>query len=182
MGRELRRKQAKKEGKPLTNFETKNTNEYNDIYKMLKTFGILLAIIIILYLFIAIVITKEIDWFRKDNDTNTTDTRVANSILAKNIFMQSEEEYYVYFYDFNNPDSEINSLISSKLSESKVYKVDTSDAFNSNYVVKNETDATNHSVTSLDDLMVVNPTLIKISGDVVVEYYEKAEINSYLES
>ena len=30
MGRELRRKQAKKEGKPLTNFETKNTNEYND--------------------------------------------------------------------------------------------------------------------------------------------------------
>ena len=176
MGRELRRKQAKKEGKPLTNFETKNTNEYNDIYKMLKTFGILLAIIIILYLFIAIVITKEIDWFRKDNDTNTTDTRVANSILAKNIFMQSEEEYYVYFYDFNKEEQEISNIVTKKLANSKVYRVDTSSALNTNYVGTES----NKSAKTLEELKVVSPTVIKISGESIVEYYEADEIKNNL--
>ena len=178
MGRELRRKQAKKEGKSLAIEEVKNENQ---IKKLIKIVCLLVFIVVMIYLISALFITKELNWFNNSKE-NTSETKANNSILAKQIFRQSEEEYYVYFYDFNNPDSEINSLISSKLSESKVYKVDTSDAFNSNYVVKNETDATNHSVTSLDDLMVVNPTLIKISGDVVVEYYEKAEINSYLES
>ena len=180
MGRELKRKQAKKEGRPLKEKETvsKNTNPYEDIYKMLKTFGIILLIILVIYFLVALLITKEIDWFSKDEDTSESNvTSVTNSILARNTFMQSEEEYYVYYYDFNDENTKISILISNL---SNVYKVDTSDAFNSNYVTDEELG--NNLATNIDELKVINPTLIKISGDTIVEYYQTVdEIVNYLE-
>ena len=182
MGRELKRKQAKKEGKSLKeiNETKKEVSPYNDIHKMLKTFAILLGIILIIYFLVAILITKEIEWFSKDKKNVNDAVSVEKSILAKSTFMQKEEEYYVYYYDFNEPDVSIASLLSSKLSSSTVYKVDTSDAFNSNYVTEEEVG--NSAVTSIDDLKVINPTLVKISGGVVVEYYETVDnIVNYLE-
>lgn len=172
MGRELKRKQAKKDGKLLKeiNETKKEVNPYNDIHKMLKTFAILLGIIMVIYLLVAILITKEIEWFRKEPEKVNDAVTVEKSILAKNTFMQKEEEYYVYYYDFNEPDVSIASLLSSKLSSSTVYKVDTADAFNANYVTEEEVG--NSSATTIDDLKVINPTLVKISGGVIVEYYE----------
>ena len=180
MGRELKRKQAKKDKKPLKEeIIKKNENPYEDIYKLLKTFGIILAVILLIYFFVALIITKEIDWFSNDEKQNEV-TTVKNSILAKNTFMQKEEEYFVYFYDFDDENTSIATLISSKLSNSKVYKVNTNDAFNSNYVTDEATG--NSSATTIDDLKVINPTLIKISGDNIIEYYEtKDNIISYLE-
>jgi len=181
MGRELRRKQAKKDGKSLKEeIIKKNENPYDDIYKLLKTFGIILGVILIIYFLVGLLITKEIDWFSKDDETSNDVTSVKDSILANSIFMQKEEEYYVYFYDFNEENTSISSLINNKLVDSKVYKVDTSDAFNSNYVTEEELG--NSSAISLDDLKVINPTFIKISGDNIVEYYETEDnIISYLE-
>ena len=181
MGRELKRKQAKKDKKPLKEeIIQKNESPYEDIYKLLKTFGIMLAIILALYLFIAIVITKEIEWFSKDEDKEEIVT-VANSILAKNTFTQKEDEYFVYFYDFNEEDKSVTNLVSGMLSDTKVYKVNTNDAFNSNYVTLEKVG--NSSANSLDNLKVINPTLIKISGDTIVEYYETSDsIKGYLEN
>ncbi len=181
MGRELRRKQAKREGKSLKEEKEnkKEVNPYNDINKMLKTFAILLGIILIIYFLVALFITKEIDWFSNDNENANSAVSVKNSILAKNTFMQTEEVYYVYYYDFNDQSSSIASLISSKLSSETVYKVDTSDAFNSNYVTE---EVGNSAVSSIDDLKVINPTLIKISNGSVIEYYETEDsIINYLE-
>lgn len=180
MGRELRRKQNKKEGKPLKELKSKKSdNPYEDVYKMLKTFGIILGIILIIYFFVAVVITKEIDWFKEDSDTTNNTQSVSNAILASETFKQSEEEYYVYYYDFNDEDSSIKTLLNSKLSNSTVYKVDTSDAFNSNYVT---TEIGNENLTSLENLKVINPTLIKVVGDSVIEYYQtKDKIIEYLE-
>ena len=145
---------------------------------MLKTFGIILLIILVIYFLVALLITKEIDWFSKDEDTSESNvTSVTNSILARNTFMQSEEEYYVYYYDFNDENTKIGILISNL---SNVYKVDTSDAFNSNYVTDEELG--NNLATNIDELKVINPTLIKISGDTIVEYYQTVdEIVNYLE-
>ena len=181
MGRELRRKQAKKENKPLKDeIIKKNENPYDDIYKLLKTFGIILALILIIYFLVAIVITKEIDWFSKDETNEETVNTVQNSILAKNTFMQVEEEYYVYFYEFGDENGSIATLVNSKLSNYSVYRVNTKDALNSNFVT-NEL-LGNSSAVSIDDLKVINPTLIKISGDTISEYYEtKDSIISYLE-
>ncbi len=168
MGRELRRKQAKKEGKSLKN---ENITEDYSLTKFVKVSVIVILSAVFLYLVSAIFITKEINLFGKNNTTNTTNQTVSNAILAKSIFNQSEESYYVYFYDFNESNNNINTIVSSKLSGSKVYRVDTSSSFNSKYV----SDTSNRSATTLDDLKVVKDTLIKIEGDAITMYLEGEE-------
>ena len=177
MGRELRRKQAKKEGKSLEKDEIIETNQ---IKRYIINVLVIVLIFAFIYLISGIFITKELDWFKKkDSDTtNKTDNSVANSILASSIFMQKEESYYVYFYDFNekDEDSEITNLVNSSLSNEKVYKVNTSSAMNANYVA----DSSNKNAKSLNDLKVVNQTLINITNDTITEYYEKNEIKTKL--
>ena len=170
MGRELRRKQAKREGKSLENEEIKE--EYN-VKKIVITCVIVLVSIGLVYLISALFITKELDWFSKEEVKENT-SGVENSILASAIFKQKEDEYYVYFYDFNEDNNMYKNIVSSKLSSKKVYNVDTSSGLNSNYV----SDVSNKKATGLDGLKVVNDTVIKIVGDTIVEYYEKDEINN----
>lgn len=170
MGRELRRKQAKREGKSLKSEEIKV--EYN-VKKIVITCVIVLVSIGLVYLISALFITKELDWFSKEEVKENTSS-VENSILASAIFKQKEDEYYVYFYDFNEDNNMYKNIVSSKLSSKKVYNVDTSSGLNSNYV----SDVSNKKATGLDDLKVINDTVIKIVGDAIVEYYEKDEINN----
>ena len=170
MGRELRRKQAKREGKSLKNEDIKV--EYN-VKKTVITCVIVLVSIGLVYLISALFITKELDWFSKEEVKENTNS-VENSILASAIFKQKEDEYYVYFYDFNEDNNMYKNIVSSKLSSKKVYNVDTSSGLNSNYV----SDVSNKKATGLDDLKVINDTVIKIVGDTIVEYYEKDEINN----
>lgn len=170
MGRELRRKQAKREGKSLKSEEIKV--EYN-FKKIVITCVIVLVSIGLVYFISALFITKELDWFSKEGVKENT-SGVENSILASAIFKQKEDEYYVYFYDFNEDNNMYKNIVSSKLSSKKVYNVDTSSGLNSNYV----SDVSNKKATGLDDLKVVNDTVIKIVGDTIVEYYEKDEINN----
>ena len=170
MGRELRRKQAKREGKSLKNEEIKE--EYS-VKKIVITCVIVLVSIGLVYLISALFITKELDWFSKEEVKENTSS-VENSILASAIFKQKEDEYYVYFYDFNEDNNMYKNIVSSKLSSKKVYNVDTSSGLNSNYV----SDVSNKKATGLDDLKVINNTVIKIVGDTIVEYYEKDEINN----
>ncbi|MDY3797750.1 MAG: hypothetical protein SO067_01335 [Bacilli bacterium] len=170
MGRELRRKQAKREGKSLKSEKIKV--EYN-VKKIVITCVIVLVSIGLVYFISALFITKELDWFSKEEVKENT-SGVENSILASAIFKQKEDEYYVYFYDFNEDNNMYKNIVSSKLSSKKVYNVDTSSGLNSNYV----SDVSNKKATGLDDLKVVNDTVIKIVGDTIVEYYEKDEINN----
>ena len=170
MGRELRRKQAKKEGKSLKREEL---NENINVTKLIKIICLLIFIVGILYLISALFITKELDWFKTDNDVNDT-TPVSNAILATSIFKQNEDEYYVYFYDFKNEDSEIANIISSKLSTAKIYKVDTSSAMNNNYVGEES----NKKAKTLKELKVKASTIIKIKNDEIVAYYENDEIKN----
>lgn len=170
MGRELRRKQAKREGKMLKNEEIKE--EYN-VKKIVITCVIVLVSIGLVYLISALFITKELDWFSK-KEVKENASSVENSILASAIFKQKEDEYYVYFYDINEDNNMYKNIVSSKLSSKKVYNVDTSSGLNSNYV----SDVSNKKATGLDDLKVINDTVIKIVGDTIVEYYERDEINN----
>ena len=168
MGRELRRKQAKKEGKSL---QPEIKEEENQIKKLIIITGILVFIICTIYIISALFITKELDWFDKKED-DTTQTLVENTILASEIFKQKEEEYYVYFYDYDDEDSQITSSVNSKLSSSKVYKVDTGSALNNKYV----SEESNKSAKKLEDLKVKAPTVIKVAGEKISAYYEENEI------
>ena len=175
MGRELRRKQAKKDGKSLEREEVVETNQ---VRKYLFTVIGIVAVFAIIYLVSALFITKELDWFNKDKTEEKESNNVDNAILASNIFKQNEETYYVYFYDFDEEEknSAITTLVNNSLTSSKVYKVNTKSAMNSKYV--GETG--NKNAKTLEDLKVVAPTLIKISSDTITEYYEKEEITDKL--
>ena len=89
MGRELRRKQAKREGKSLKSEEIKV--EYN-VKKIVITCVIVLVSIGLVYLISALFITKELDWFSKEEVKENT-SGVENSILASAIFKQKEDEF-----------------------------------------------------------------------------------------
>ena len=169
MGRELRRKQAKREGKSLQKPVVK---EENNTKKMLKIVFGLIAFFSILYLLLGIFVT--IKWFDKSNNNNNSSngSGVTNSILASAIFKQSPEEYYVYFYDFSDEDEKITSAITTNITNLQVYRVDTSSAMNSKYV----SDETNKDAKNLEQLKVKAPTLIKITGETITEYYESNEI------
>ncbi len=177
MGRELRRKQAKKDGKSLEKVEVIETNQ---IKKYLLTIFIVVGVLSIIYLISALFITKELDWFSKDKKetTENTNNSVSNTILASAIFKQSEETYYVYFYDFDeeSKESEITNLVGNNIDGNKVYKVNTKSAMNVNYVGGQG----NKSAKKLEDLKVIPHTLIKISGDTITEYYENDEIKNKL--
>lgn len=168
MGRELKRKQAKKEGKNLKKeLYDMNTNNDNQIYKFVKMMITLVIIFAVLYIMVGIFITKEID-FSGNEDNEVTDS-VSNKILASSIFNQKEEEYYVYFYDFENMNNTIESTLTSKLKDAKIYRVNTKDALNQNYVTE---ESENKSAKTLEDLKVVDNTLIKIVNNEIVSYYE----------
>ena len=96
MGRELRRKQAKKEGKSL---QREVPVEKNEIKGLLIITLIIVFIIGVIYLLSALFVTKELDWFDKEEET--PEELVDNTILASEAFKQKEETYYVYFYDYD---------------------------------------------------------------------------------
>ena len=171
MGRELRRKQAKKEGKSL---KQEVSVEKNQLNSLLVITIVLVVIIAIIYLLSAVFVTKELNWFDKEEKENPT--LVDNTILASEIFRQKEETYYVYFYDYGNEDYETSSSVNSTLSEAIVYNVDTSSALNNKYI----SEESNKKAKALADLKVKSPTVIKISGEQIVEYYEGDEITEKL--
>lgn len=168
MGRELRRKQAKREGKSL---EKQIEQEKNELKKFIIITLMLLIILGLIYLLSALFVTKELDWFADDEITENK-VNVSNSILASSIFKQQEPEYYVYFYDFNEEKVNITAQVTNRLSSETLYKVDTSSAMNIKYV----SDTSNKNAKNLEELKVVAPTLIKISNETIIEYYEKDEI------
>ena len=125
----------------------------------------------------ALLMTKELDWFSSKNETINTETTptAANTILAKEALSQKEDTYYVYFYDYTDEVATVSGAI-GKIKD-KVYRVNTKDGFNSNYVGED----TNKDATTIDELKVKALTLIKVVDGSIVEYYEgKEEIKNSL--
>lgn len=178
MGRELRRKEAKKNKNNIKLKEEElDTSIKGTTLVKIVVFG--LIILLVLYYIVAVFITKEISVSNKNqaNQNQTTNNGTTNKILAANIFNQKDDTYYVYFYDFNEEDNNINSAISAK-SDLKIYRVDTSSALNNKYVTE---ESGNRNVTGIDNLLVKNPTIIGITNDAVTSYYEgSGEIIAFL--
>ena len=173
MGRELKRKEAKKNKKQNNNKDIElNTNI--SMITLLKLVSFIVIFLLVIYYLLAVFVTKEINISsKKDNETEESvnnDTTVSDKILAANIFNQKEDTYYVYFYDFNS-NSEEDDLtdIISKATSKKIYKVDTGSALNSKYVTKEKG---NPNASNLDDLKVISNTLIEIENDRFIKYYE----------
>lgn len=167
MGRELRRKEAKKSKANITKINTnEKTEPKKEVYRILKTLTIVLVALIIIYLLVGIFITKEIKF--GNNNTNGDMTNNRSNILVSEIFKQSEEKYYVYFYDFNNTINSIDRALVSKLYESKIYKVDMSSGFNTKYI----SETGNSNAKTIEELKIKIPTLILVENDTITMYLE----------
>ena len=178
MGRELRRKEERKERK---NKKVEEEIEFKlSGLTVLKVLSSIVLILFVAYYILAVFITKEIDISEKKDSSDTTAETSNNSsdkIVAKNIFNQQEDVYYVYCYDFSDEDSGVRDAINGASSK-KIYRLDTSDGFNSNYVTEEDG---NKEAKTLEELKIKNPTLIEITGDTITGYYEgRTNIITYL--
>jgi len=172
MGRELRRKENKKKGKNVKEVIQVEDRSQKEVYKMIKILIIVLIVLVLIYLLVSIFITKEITFGNRNNNEGGSFVNVNSSnILASEIFRQKEEKYYVYFYDFKSDIADIESAIVTKLTNQKVYRVDTSSGFNSKYV----SEVGNSNVQKVEDLKVVVPTLMLIENDIVIGYVDGEE-------
>lgn len=178
MGRQQKRKEQLKN----KNFNNDKLDTTVRITTILKLVGFIVILLFVIYYVLAVFVTKEINVSGNKGDDvaseeTTNNSGVSNKILATNIFEQSEEEYYVYFYDFSDENNVVASAVSG-ISSDILYRVDTGSSLNAKYVVE---EGSNRDVTKVEDLKVVAPTVIKIQGDEIVEYYEgSAEIRNGL--
>lgn len=164
MGRELRRKEAKRQGKNVK--EVQNTNKENLITskKFITLMIVVLALFILTYLFTGI-ITNDIKLFSKDSTSSEKSaSNIKNKILASESLKQSEEDYYVYYYDMTKENIEVTNIV-NYLTDT-VYRVDLNDAFNANYIGE-----PSGVVDTIENLKVSDPTVIKVSSERIVSFY-----------
>ena len=167
MGRELKRKQAKKDGKNVKEVQKNNVEKPLSPRAFIGILIMLVFFFIVLYILTGLFITKELKWFNNNsNDDNVVE--IENKILAVDSLRQMEEEYYVYFYDTTEEDSEVQNVLYSLLET--VYRVDLHDDFNSNFVGE-----PSGIVENINDLKVSNPTVIKVTSEKITGFYNGAE-------
>lgn len=168
MGRELRRKEAKRNGKNVREAQKLSKEKPMTMKQFITIIVVLLVFFVILYILTGIFITKDIKWFdKKDNTTDDVST-ISNKILGVDSLRQSEEEYYVYYYDTTNENSEVTNTVN--MLGKMVYKVDLHDAFNANIVGD-----PSGVVSDISELKVADPTVIKVVNGTITEYYTGVE-------
>lgn len=171
MGRELKRKENKRNGKKVRDAVIINDdNPMNEVYKLLKVLGIVLGVLVLVYLLVGIFVTKEISFGGNKNNSSEV-TMNADYLLASETFRQKEDKYYVYFYDFSDKNNDVESAITSKLSESRVYRVDIKSGFNSNFM----SDTSNVKAQKKEELKINGVTLIVIENGKNVNYIEGSD-------
>ena len=167
MGRELRRKEAKRNGKNVKEVQKKEN------YMTPKNLTIIMIVVVLLfaltYLLAGIFITKDIKLFnKKETEEEETTNSISNRILASDSLKQSDSSYYVYYYDTTKEDDEVKSAVYS-LTET-VYRVDLNDDFNANFIGD-----PSGVVDSIENLKVSDPTVIKVTDGKITAFYNGKE-------
>ncbi len=172
MGRELRRKEAKRSGKNVREVQNKNKEKYMTPKSLVIILISVLVLFGLTYLFTGIFATKDIKLFNKKEDKEETVSKISNKILASDSLKQKDDVYYVYYYNSTEEDNEVADSIYG-INET-VYRVDLNDGFNANFVGE-----PSGIVDSIDDLRVSDPTVIRVeSGKMVAFYSGKEEIKN----
>lgn len=145
-----------------------------------KTIIIIVVAVVLLvgmYFLTTVILNKDSD----DNSKITENAIQYDEILAGESFNQSEDEYYVIYYDSSNEYSVISSLISSyqlNNSDTKLYSVDLADGMNKKYVTDGNIVTDNAS-----SLRVKDTTLLKFNnGEVSEVITDTNEITNFLNS
>lgn len=151
---------SKKKNKEFKKMEKQISSDSDEVVRMLKIFGGIVLVLVILY-FVFAFATGEI----KFGEEKKPEPEIQNvEILAGSTFNRPESEYYVLLYDFS---SEYNTKcvtlynLFTSSNSSKLYVVDLSNGFNKNIVVN---DKKLVNVQNAENLKVMNPTMLKIEN------------------
>ena len=124
---------------------------------------VILIVLVGIYFLTEVILNKEDD----DSDKVTENAIQYEEILAGESFNQSEDKYYVIYYDSTDDYSSISSLISSYQmndNEVKLYSVDLSNGMNKSYVTDGNVVTTNAS-----SLRVKANTLLEFTNKKVTD-------------
>lgn len=158
------------------------SNEDN-VFRFITTIAGIILLLIAVYLIVGIFFTKEIDFNKKEEDNKTTDSATIDNktITAGQVFDQKDDSYYVLIYDFDSKLTNLSTFVSvysSKEDSIPIYKIDSANKMNSNFIVEKDS---NQNPTSYSDLKIKSPTLIKIESGKVTSYIEdESEIKNTL--
>ena len=174
MGRELRRKDAKRSGKNVKEVQKQNQDKPITTKNFIIIMIALIVLLILTYIFTGIFATKDIKWFSKNNnEEEETTNEIRNRILASDTLKQLDDEYYVYYYDSTKEASDITRIVDNL--DGTIYRVDLHDDFNANFVGE-----PSGVVDSIDNLKVSDPTVIKVSLGKIIAFYNGEEIKTSL--
>lgn len=142
------------------------------------------VIFICLFYFLTLYITsKNKDESETDNTAEVSDVFSYSDIMVGRSFSISEGDYFVIYYDKSDEDisSDCSGIVSSYSATEDsldLYTVDMSNGLNKSY----SGEESNKNPTKASDIVINGPTLIKFSGNEVVDYIEGVDnIKSYLE-
>ncbi len=142
-----------------------DTDEFN---RMIKVLAVVVLALVAFY-FVFAIARGEISFGEKEEEVQIQDVE----ILAGNTFSRSETEYYVMMYDFSSTDSSIYANLYemyrnyNSVDSLRMYLVDLNKGFNTRYLAIDKKDV---NITSVENLKVVNGTLIKVKEGAGVSY------------
>ncbi|MFV0274749.1 MAG: hypothetical protein ACK5HL_00685 [Bacilli bacterium] len=152
--------------------KVENINEMEVIGKVI---GVIIVILCLFGLFTAIVLgTKD----KTKDDNKTDDDAVTNEILPTTMFNQSDDEYYVMIYNFNDTYKSLFNK-TSIIDDKKVYKVNLSSGFSKSLI----SDKSIITSSIYSEIKVKDYALIKVvNGKNVKSYSTYEEIVSVIET
>ena len=154
-----------------------------EISKVIKILVGVLLVLVLTY-FIAALMTGNIKFGKKEKAEEKEVLIQYEEILAGETFKQDKDEYYVMYFNFTDNVSSsyltFKDTYSYKENSLDFYIVDLEKGFNQEFI-KKENSEYKQNPTSIEDVKVTNPTILKISNHKVVEQIEgKEEVLKYL--
>ena len=156
----------------------------SNVWHYITVISIVVIFICLFYLLTLYITSKNGNNDSKKDDTEATVSEISYSdIMVGRSFSISEGDYFVIYYDKSDEDisSDCSGIVSSYSATEDsldLYTVDMSNGLNKSY----SGEESNKNPTKASDIVINGPTLIKFSGNEVVDYIEGVDnIKSYLE-
>ncbi len=176
----MKKKQKQQQTKKFDSKEIKQVNYSDEDYKVIRSFFIVLAIVLVLLASLFFLNGKYVtkDQFQDDVPTTTKAVNYDESvILVDQMFSIKDDEYMVLLYDTTDNTNNLlyNKLANSYTGKTPFYSVDLSNAMNKKYYDKSKED--NQNPTKPSEVMVKGPRLFVIKkGQVTSFISDEAEI------
>lgn len=170
-------KKNKKTNEKFISKEIKQQTFANEDYQKVRTFIILLIIVIVflggLYFINGKYVSK--DEFQNEKTTTVSASYDKSVITVDKMFRMTEPNFMVLLYDTKTETQDMlyGSLVNSYTGENDLYSVDLSNKMNSKYYQKDGKE--NTKPTKKEEVVITKPTLIVFESGKVTNYITNQE-------